>query len=900
MTEDCRNDCVEPLRFPARPRNRPGLTHIGYRIGTYSDFREAMLRALDKDPVLEAWTHRQPDDPGIAVLEGAAILGDILTFYQELYANEAYLGTAVQRESIADLVRLLGYRLAPGLGGNGIFAFGVKSPTPTASGLAPVTIPAGFAVKAQVGESTKPLDFQTSDEITAYPFLSQFHLYRRRNPPGAITAGLKTLEIQAVGGAADVGSIGALKLDKGDRLMLVPDASMFDVPGAGFTPQPDAEMLIVSKVEKVLDRRIVHFEGALSHGWPTFATAYKLGRTFKHFGHNAPNTVTRLSGGSAVQTDTTYFRAIGDFTPSGTDAAFYPRLAATDLPLDQAVNDLANGASVIIEALTFVVIIFFPFPIPAVVVKTIQSSSGDSMTWGNLTGATTVLKLDSRLIRNDSFGDVASDIRKFRIHETQGPPITLRAPSTWPGGAATDGDVAFYGTYGQAVALAGRSVMLVGPTGVSQERSIATRATELSLTGKDTTQPWMWPLTLSQKPDNLQRSDLDEAAPTVTVYGNLADATQGKSERDAILGNGDSRQSFQTFKLPKAPLTYLESPGSTPPEAPELRIYVGNKQWTRAASLFGRRPDEEIYVVREDADNASWVQFGDGKTGARLPSGVDNVVARYRTGTGAFGALKPETTVQLGGRVPRLEKAWLPGIVSGGAEPESGDNAREAAPAKVQSLDRLVSLRDIEAEALAIAGVDKASARWDLLDHVPTLEVIVLMETGRERELKAVQDILTASNRCRGPQRFPIVVVKGARRFIYVDLQFALRPGWLDDPVRQAIKAALGQSGEAGIDGSRGLLGIHDRRFAEPEYATRIEGMVQGVEGVSWCRVTGLGFVIPDPGDPTNPDPATMTVPDPRPPAVAKAPCGPTEVLALYKAHIALNLVAAPAEACGP
>src|SRR5207244_8293918 len=106
---------------------------------------------------------------------------------------------------------------------------------------------------------------------------------------------------------------------------------------------------------------------------------------------------------------------------------------------------------------------------------------------------------------------------------------------------------------------------------------------------------------------------------------------------------------------------------------------------------------------------------------------VDNVVARYRTGSSAFGPLKPETTVQLGGRVSRLDKAWLPGVVSGGADPESGDNAREAATAKVQSLDRLVSLGDIEAEALAIAGVDKASARWALVGNVPALLGLLLM-----------------------------------------------------------------------------------------------------------------------------------------------------------------------------
>ena len=171
MKHDCRNDCLEPLRFPVDIFNRPALPHIKYRIGSYAEIREALLRNLDKTPSLSHWTHRGADDPGIALLEGAAILGDILTFYQELYANEAFLRTAEWRESISDLVRLLGYRLSPGLGGNATFAFEIK-------GEQPVTVPAGFPVKAEVAGLSKPADFETTEQIIAYPWLSNFHLYR--------------------------------------------------------------------------------------------------------------------------------------------------------------------------------------------------------------------------------------------------------------------------------------------------------------------------------------------------------------------------------------------------------------------------------------------------------------------------------------------------------------------------------------------------------------------------------------------------------------------------------------------------------------------------------------------------------------------------------------------------
>ena len=135
--------CTRPPVFPARPDNRPALPRIGYRIGSYSDFREHLMRRLDATPALAHWTHREPDDPGIALLECAAVLGDILTFYQELYANEVYLRTAAWRSSVAELVRLVGYRLAPGLGGSATFAVEVRPG-------APVTVPAGFALKVEL------------------------------------------------------------------------------------------------------------------------------------------------------------------------------------------------------------------------------------------------------------------------------------------------------------------------------------------------------------------------------------------------------------------------------------------------------------------------------------------------------------------------------------------------------------------------------------------------------------------------------------------------------------------------------------------------------------------------------------------------------------------------------
>jgi hypothetical protein len=72
-----------------------------------------MLRDLNACTDLARWTHRAPDDPGIALIECAAVVADILTFYQEHYANECFLRPAAWRESVQELVRLTGYRFTP-------------------------------------------------------------------------------------------------------------------------------------------------------------------------------------------------------------------------------------------------------------------------------------------------------------------------------------------------------------------------------------------------------------------------------------------------------------------------------------------------------------------------------------------------------------------------------------------------------------------------------------------------------------------------------------------------------------------------------------------------------------------------------------------------------------------
>ena len=81
--------------------NRPALSAIVYRAGTWATFKASMLAALS-DPVnaaIAGLRTRDDSDFSIALIDAWAVTADILTFYQERIANEGYLGTAIERPS---------------------------------------------------------------------------------------------------------------------------------------------------------------------------------------------------------------------------------------------------------------------------------------------------------------------------------------------------------------------------------------------------------------------------------------------------------------------------------------------------------------------------------------------------------------------------------------------------------------------------------------------------------------------------------------------------------------------------------------------------------------------------------------------------------------------------------
>jgi len=293
--------------------------------------------------------------------------------------------------------------------------------------------------------------------------------------------------------------------------------------------------------------------------------------------------------------------------------------------------------------------------------------------------------------------------------------------------------------------------------------------------------------------------------------------------------------------------------------------------------------------VREDEDNQSYVQFGDGKNGRRLPSGLNNVTAVYRVGSGAHGPLKDGANPSITGKLRDFDKLYLPALVAVGAGPEDQSTARVAAPGKMQSLGRMVSLADIEAEALALPHVLKVRAAWTAPEGVPLVRLTVLTASGETSDLDAVRNSMQTYNRCRGPARYAIDVVQGIRQYLYLHIEAGFEAARREDDVTATIKRALGLAGEEGngIDGADGLFGLNQRQFGQNAHKSQVIAAVQNATGVTWVNLKGARILSP--GTPAETDPTALASPtvDLVQPVLAATS---DRILALHTAHLILSL----------
>lgn len=296
---DCNCGCCAgtSVQTPQPRVNPPGLPSVGYRIGNWASFKESMLARLSSRdyPALAALKTREDDDFTIALLDAAALVLDILTFYQERLANESYLRTAVQLRSLTELSRLIGYQPSPGVSASTYVAFTLKSapgqpPDPTATA---ITISAGTQIQSVPPQGQTAQTFETSSDITAKPDWNALPVLAVKPwvPPGSSNS------VYLSGTTT--------QLQPGDALLILGVQREEWSSSGNATPSDQWRVVVLNKVTVDTQRQLtlVSWDSELSHGeqietrlrilsrqprWTT-AKVFAFRQKASLFGHNAPN-----------------------------------------------------------------------------------------------------------------------------------------------------------------------------------------------------------------------------------------------------------------------------------------------------------------------------------------------------------------------------------------------------------------------------------------------------------------------------------------------------------------------------------------------------------------------------------------------------------------------------------
>ncbi|MCG6495450.1 baseplate J/gp47 family protein [Kitasatospora sp. A2-31] len=846
-----------------RPENLPGRGRLDYRLGTFETFRRAMLDDLPLQ--LPGWheTESAPDR-ATALVDAWAYLADSASFYAELVANEAFIGTATQLDSLQRLARLVGYRPGPGAAARVLLALTVD---PARAGQE-VTVRQGTRVGGRAAPDRLPVVFETDQAVTARTEHNSIPLASagpadQFAPLGALAA-VEALTTPGAPGppAGEVADFNRIANDLGLVFPLLAGALLqtgrHPAPGRPPTPPPDpAEQALPDATSGL--RRTVHIVGT---GLRLRAGGYVL--VFDRFdGDGVPTGEGLLRELAEVREDRRAGRTALTWVEDGTVYATTPgtapavyALRATALPFGAAAPrfadmpqpppqgladwDTGDGRWLPEEA--------FVLHLDTVVAAAAAGSEADPRfavlldvsgtrrpyRTFRLTGADTAMHLAFAvrgLVTRLRLASAVPAKRFLRRATTvllcsQRLPLDDRRPLPEPLG-------------GDRLLLAGRYPALTPGQSAVVTSTVAGERGESTLTEA----------VAVEEVRVLDASDLTLVtlrAPLIHVHqrsrtallGNVVAASHGETTPAETLGSGDGT-AWQAFRLRRGPLTYL--PDSEGMLRSTLQVSVNGVRWTErdTPADAGAAEGAAFTVEHPPGDTpGTVVRFGDG--GSRPPTGRDNVVATYRCGLGSEGAVPPGGVTRLVDAVPGLRAVTNPLPAEGAADPETADGIRRNAPASLRTLGRAVSVSDHTELALAFPGIARARASTAPAGGEGLgLGTEIRLTVARADRQPLTGDHLTRLRRYLDARRDvnqPLRIVDFTPVPADVTVVVDLDDRYGRRPTLAAVRAALAQ--RTGPDGNPGHLATLG--FGEALRVSGVYAAAQAVPGVTRVVVTRL------------------------------------------------------------
>jgi predicted phage baseplate assembly protein len=855
---DC--ECCEgtSAETPLYVSNRPGLSAIAYRAGTHPMFKESMLARLSSIglPSLKKLTTRYDDDFSISLIDAFATVADVLTFYQERIANEAYLRTATERRSVLELAQLVDYRLRPGVAANTYLALTVEdaagalgqalslgstaqiAPEP----LPPIVVKAGVKVQSVPGPGEQAQMFETVEEIEARPEWNA--IKPRLTLKQSLSVSMESVYLDGTtlnfkqgdrvlvveeGGNKKVRTVLEATVDesaKTTRLDFVPAASppspVTQTYAAGqfsdFLSKQElnqsvvgsilgatwsgADLTAVIGIQGWSDRQFavsIHSQLSETAATPD-AGVFAFRQRAAVFGYNAPlweslpgnlryPTVIRIAtdGSTTRQTIPAAYpesekwdksRTLqADSEPSGDECSIY---------LDNSYPSIIKGSWIALSRLNAE---------PEVLMVTDnQETTRTAFTISAKVSrlrVTPCAPLSSFIIRETAVLAQSEQMSLAEIpyEETvKNNSVTLDGPYL---GLTPDRKIILTGERDDLPGVMASEVAIIKD--VSLEGGFTLLTFENSLT-------------------------YEYVRKTVSINANVADATHGETVEE-VLGGGDATQAFQRFTLRQPPLTYTSASNASGAKT-TLEVRVNDVLWREVPSFFEYGPGDRVYVTRTNDEGKTTVIFGDGKTGARLPTGQENIRAKYRKGIGLAGLVRADQLTQLLSRPLGLKAVTNPIPPGDAADPEVLDDARRNATLTIMTLNRVVSLRDYEDFARAYTGIDKALATWTWFGKSRGILLTVAGSKGADVS-DELADRLRTAIRDAGDPAVPIEVKSYERRFFLIEAGIIAHSDHLPEKVLYEIERAL-----------RDTFSFEARAFGQPVNLSEVMLVIQKTDGV--------------------------------------------------------------------
>jgi baseplate J-like protein len=754
---DC---CQGPRTLAGSTVNPPGQGGISCRVATYGTFLQTMQAKLSGRcaGALEGLRTREKSDWSMALLDAWSTVGDVLTFYQERIANEGYLRTATERRSVLELARLVGYSPRPGVAASAYLSYTVEK----SSG--PVEVPAGAKANTIPGPGEQMQTFETSEPLTARyewnamrPRLTHAQTIESIKVKGLYVKGIATnlkpndpliitdedgpklwwidsltpdsvndrtqivvrpagqTAVKASGAAAAAWSAPQSKalvrhlIRKLEVPPSIPPASANALArdvGSSFSARADA-------VPRLLEVFRPTLGGSFYAAWknlpaaPTPLHVYALRVAAAPFGHNAPPRLTDTSGtvpkfgewktNQPLGSEETVVLAEGR-AREASPRYHMPQSLYLDGDYDIAFDGRRDNYVVVLKA-------------GAPEVLKFNGVAHVSLAAYGLSGKSTLLDLADRKPWLNSATDF-SEVRNSRIFVGAQELDLAEAPLS---GDVTGDTVELGDLYGGLDP--GRWLIVSGErSDIKADDQAVPGVTAAELVMLAAVEQRVKRRKGAALPGETPHSFLRLATPlayrykrdTVIVHGNVAHATHGET-RDEVLGGGDASRTFQTFSLKQPPLTYVSASSDSGIQT-TLEVRVNEVKWREAQALVSLSPADQAFITRTEDEGKTTVVTGNGEHGARLPTGRENVIARYRNGIGNGGNVKAGQISLLNTRPLGIKEVVNPIRASGGADRETRDQARKRAPLSVAALDRLLADQDYADFTLQFGGIGKAAS----------------------------------------------------------------------------------------------------------------------------------------------------------------------------------------------